>query len=187
MLKLYRVFNVSQIDGLDPSFYEVKISEPLQDFEKDDRAEALILATGAHIEEVAGNQAFYAPADDKIQIPLREQFRGVAQAWYSVTLHEIGHWTGAPHRLDRDLKGAFGSAAYGQEELVAELTSAMVCATLGFSKMTSNNAAYLKSWLGVLKQDNKAIFKAAAHAQRAADYILDAAGYEAKPEEPEPA
>ena len=177
MLKVYRVFNVSQIDGLDPSFYEVETSEPLQDFEKDDRAEALVKATGAEIREIAGDRAFYSPKDDRIQMPLREQFQGVAEAWYATVLHEVSHWTGAPHRLDRQLKNRFGSAAYAEEELVAELSSAMVCANLGFSKMTTNNAAYIKSWLGALKNDTKFIFKAAASAQRAADFILDKGGY----------
>ncbi|WP_262497229.1 ArdC family protein [Neolewinella xylanilytica] len=186
MLRVYRVFNVSQIDGLDPSFYEVEVGKPLEDFEKDDRAEALIQATGARIREVPGDRAFYSPTDDGIQMPLRGQFQGVAEAWYAVVLHEVGHWTGAPHRLDRNLKGAFGSAAYAEEELVAELTSAMVCARLGFSKMTTNNAAYIKSWLGALKSDTKFVFKAAAQAQRAADYILDKSGYRIEPEEPSP-
>ncbi|MEK7258013.1 MAG: zincin-like metallopeptidase domain-containing protein [Bacteroidota bacterium] len=172
ILKLYHVFNVAQTEGLKPSFYEVKPQEPLQDFEKDDRAEALIRATDAAIEITQGNRAYYDPVNDKIKLPLREQFKGVAETFYATALHELGHWTGHASRLCRDMGGAFGDAPYGKEELVAELTSAFCCAALGFSKSISQNASYIKSWLGILKEDNKAVVKASFQAQKAADYIL---------------
>lgn len=179
MLKVYNVFNVAQVEGLDPSFYEPpKEVKHLTEWEKDDRAEALIKATGAKVVEMAGNKAFYRPSSDTIHMPLRGQFNGAAE-WYGTTLHELGHWTGAETRLNRDMGKPFGSNEYAREELTAELTSAFVCAHLGYSKLTTNNANYLKSWLGALKEDNKAIFKAAAAAQRASDFILDAAGYTA--------
>lgn len=171
MLKLYRVFNVAQTEGLDPSFYEIKPQEPLQEFEKDERAENLIKSTNAEIEVKESNRAFYNPMQDKITLPLREQFRGT-QPFYATALHELGHWTGHPTRLNRDLKGSFGDASYAKEELIAEISSAFCCASLGFSKTITNNAAYLKNWLGVLKKDNRAIIRASAQAQKAADYIL---------------
>lgn len=110
--------------------------------------------------------------NDKIRMPLREQFKGEAEPFYSTILHELSHWSGAKHRLNRDLWGVFGERAYAKEELIAELSSAFCCAALGFSKTMSHNSAYLKSWLGIMKEDNKAIVKAAFHAQKAADYIL---------------
>ena len=186
MLRLYNVFNVAQIEGLDPSYYEPSEKPELRDFEKDDRAEAVIRATGVKIEEVAGDRAYYNIERDTIRLPLRNQFQGVADAWYNTATHELAHATGHPSRLNRDLKNVFGSAAYAHEELVAELASAMVCANLGFSKMTTNSAAYLKNWLGVLKDDNKAIFKAAAHAQRAADFILDKSDFKPVGYTPQP-
>lgn len=169
--KLYRVFNVAQTEDLDPALYEAEPKEPLQDFEKDERAEQLILSTGAEIEIVESNRAYYVPATDKIRVPLREQFKGT-EPFYGTTLHELGHWTGHETRLNRELIGSFGDPAYAKEELVAELTSAFCCAALGFSKTISNNAAYIKNWLGVLKADNKAVVTAASQAQKAADYIL---------------
>lgn len=174
VLKLFRVFNVAQTEGLDPALYEVIPQEPLQDFEKDERAEQLIFSTGAEIEIVESNRAYYNPATDKIRLPLREQFQGDKEPFYATALHELGHWTGAPNRLNRQY-GSFGDPAYAKEELVAELTAAYCCASLGFSKTITNNAAYIHNWLGVLKADNKAVVKASYQAQRAADYILEGA------------
>lgn len=171
MLKLYRVFNVVQTEGLAPEFYHVEPQEPLPEFEKNDRAEKLVFSTDAKIEIIESNEAFYNTTLDKIQLPLREQFKGT-EPFYATALHELGHWTGHPSRLNRDLKNKFGDAAYAKEELVAELTSAFLCTTLGFEKTITQNAAYLKNWLSVLKKDNKAIIKAAQRAQKAADYIL---------------
>ena len=172
ILKLYHVFNVAQTEGLAPAFYEVKPREPLQDFEKDDRAEALIRSTNANIEITQSNRAYYDPAGDRIKLPLREQFREGAEPFYSTALHELGHWTGHPSRLNRDMGGSFGDQGYGREELVAELASAFCCASLGFSKVISNNASYIKGWLGILKEDSKAVVKASFQAQKAADFIL---------------
>lgn len=178
VLKLYRVFNVAQTEGLDPDLYEVVHQEPLQDFEKDERAEDLIRATGARIEITESNRAYYDLRADLIRLPLREQFKGEAEPFYATALHELGHWTGHPSRLDRELGGAtFGDEAYGREELVAELCSAFCCAALGFSKTMTNNAAYIKSWLGILKEDNKAVVRAANQAQKAADFILEGTPY----------
>lgn len=170
MLKMYRVFNVVQTEGLAPEFYHIEPQEPLPEFERNEKAENLISSTDAKIEIVKSNKAFYNPNLDKIQLPLREQFKGT-EPFYSTALHELGHWTGHPSRLNRDLKNKFGDASYAKEELVAELTSAFLCATLGFEKTITQNAAYLKGWLGALKKDNKAIVKAAQQAQKAADYI----------------
>lgn len=171
VVKLFAVFNIAQTSGLKPEWYEVTPQEPLQPFEKDERAEALIRSTGADIEITQSNRAFYDRTKDKIVLPLREQFVGT-EPFYSTGLHELGHWTGHETRLDR-LQGISGETEYAKEELVAELTSAFCCAVLGFTKTITSNAAYLANWLTVLKNDHKAFVKAAAQAQKAADYILE--------------
>ena len=163
-LKLYNVFNIAQTNGLDPEFYHVEPVSPLQDWEKDEAAENLILSTNTNIEFRKGNRACYMPVQDKIILPLRSQFNGQS-AFYNVALHELGHWTGGQKRLNRPF-GKFGDQAYAREEIVAELFSAFTCASLGFSKTITNNAAYIKSWLSILRDDQKAIFKTSAQAQK---------------------
>jgi len=172
VIKLYHVFNVAQTQGLDESFYKVDPLEPLNEFTKNERAEDLIIHTGANIEVTQSNQAYYDPLKDKIRLPLREQFRGQAEPFYATALHELGHWTGAPHRLNRVMDGSFGDKEYAKEELIAELCSSFCCAALGFTSHISQNAAYIDGWLKMLKQDNRAIVSAASKAQKAADYIL---------------
>ena len=121
---------------------------------------------------IGGDRAFYSPATDHIQMPPQFAFHS-ASGWASVILHEIGHWTGAPSRLDRDLRNGFGSHDYAREELRAELGQVMVCSELGIADCDfSNNAAYIASWLERLRSDRKEIFRAAADAQRIADYLL---------------
>ena len=178
MLKLYTVFNVAQTEGLDPIHYAVQASEPLQDIERDDRAEALIRATGAQIEITESNRAYYDRSRDLIKLPLREQFRGVAENFYATALHELVHWSGAEHRLNRPFGKTFGDSQYAKEELIAELGAAFCSAALGFEHSITNSAAYLQSWIGILKADNRAILRIAARAQRAADYLLKDTPYE---------
>ena len=90
---------------------------------------------------------------------------------YRTALHELGQWTGHGARLGRDQTGRFGSAAYAREELVAELASAFLCAALGIQP-TVRHADYLGSWLAVLRADNRAIFRAASQASKAAEFLL---------------
>ena len=112
-------------------------------------------------------------------IPIRTARRWLAcfrdaAAYYAVLLHECGHASGARHRLDRDLSGRFGSAAYAMEECTVELLSAMICADLHLSvEPRPDHASYIASWLEVLRSDKRAIFQAAAHAQRAVAYLHD--------------
>jgi antirestriction protein ArdC len=166
-LKRFTVFNVAQCDGLpDTAFSPVR---PLPPREIVPRAEALIAATGAHI-IVRGNEAFYSPALDAIQVPPQPAFFRQID-WYRTCFHELGHWTGHPSRLNRDLSGRFRSDPYAREELVAEMASAFVCAALEIVP-TVRHADYLANWLTVLREDNRAIFRAASQASKAADYIL---------------
>ena len=175
-MRLYHVFNIYQTQGLPEEYYRLPEADlaKLTEFEKDQKAEDLISATGAHIQYVPGNKAYYNPLADIINLPVKEQFNNNAGAFYAVALHELGHWTGRTSRLNRlSLGHEFGSPGYSFEELIAELTSAFLTAGhLGFTKEMNRNASYLKSWIEVLKSDPKAIFKAAAQAQKSANYLI---------------
>lgn len=168
-MKGYTVFNVDQIDGL-PEGYQTRPEpkgEPLQLIEE---AEAFFAATGATFRH-GGNRAYYAPGLDLIQLPPAEAFRD-AESYAATKAHELTHWTSHPTRLNRELGKRFGDEAYAAEELIAELGAAFLSVTLGITpEVREDHAAYLGHWLTVLKADKKAIFTAAAHAQRAADYL----------------
>jgi antirestriction protein ArdC len=133
------------------------------------QAEALIAATGADL-RMGGDRAFYSPAHDYVQVPRPDAYFEPIN-WHQTALHELGHWVGHPSRLARDLTGAFGSASYAKEELVAEMTSAFVCASLGIVP-TVRHADYIGAWLEVLREDDRAIVRAASAASKAADYLL---------------
>jgi len=166
-LKRYTVFNADQCEGLDPSFFEGV--EPLPMREIVPIAESLITATGADF-KTGGDKAFYSPSDDFIQVPPQPAFFDQIN-FYRTCFHELGHWTGHKSRLDRDLKGHKGTKLYAREELVAEMTTAFICAALGILP-TVRHADYIGSWLTVLQNDKRFIFKAASLASKAADYIL---------------
>ena len=104
-------------------------------------------------------------------MPPHETFSS-PEGFAATMLHELGHWSGAKHRLDRDLSGRFGTASYAAEELRAEIGSALMCAELGLPADIPNHASYLQSWLGKLREDKREIFRAAAAAQKIADYCL---------------
>lgn len=183
-MKGYTVFNVEQIEGL-PAQYRVKPEkekrEPLPLIEQ---AEEFFAATGAVFRH-GGNRAFYAPAADFIQLPPAEAFKD-GESYAATKAHELTHWTGHESRLAREFGKRFGDQAYAFEELVAELGAAFLCADLGITpEPREDHAAYLAHWLEVLKQDKRAIFSAAAHAQRAADYLAGLAQPKAE-EQPEP-
>jgi antirestriction protein ArdC len=128
-------------------------------------------ATGAVIVH-GGDRAYYQPAEDRIQLPPPEQFRS-SEGYYATALHELTHWSGHKSRLDRDLSGRFGTAAYAAEELVAEIGAAFLCVKAGVTaEPREDHAHYLKNWIAVLKADNRAIFTAASAAQKAADYLV---------------
>jgi antirestriction protein ArdC len=132
-------------------------------------AEALIAATGADF-RIGGERAFYSPDHDFIQVPRPEAYFEPIN-WHRTALHELGHWTGHASRLARDLSGRFGSAPYAKEELIAEMASAFVCASLGIVP-TVRHADHIGNWLGVLRDDDRAIIRAASAASKAADYLL---------------
>lgn len=169
-MKGYTVFNVEQIDGL-PEHYYARPANPLPLAERIANADWFIKDTGADIRH-GGNSAYFMPSQDRIQLPPFEAFRD-KESYYATALHELTHWTRHASRLDRDLgRKHFGDEGYAREELVAELGAAFLCADLAITpEIRDDHAAYLANWLKVLKDDKRAIFQAAAHAQRAADYL----------------
>jgi antirestriction protein ArdC len=169
-LKGYTVFNVEQIDGLPARFYAK--AEPRTDpVQRIARAEGFFAATGANVRH-GGNRAFYSPTSDQVQMPPIEAFRD-AESYYATLAHEITHWTRHPSRLERDFgRRRWGDAGYAMEELVAELGSAFLSADLELTpEVRDDHAAYIASWIKALKNDKRAIFSAASHAQRAADFL----------------
>jgi len=169
-LKAYTVFNVEQIDGL-PEHYYAKAAPVLDTVSRIERAEKFFAATGAAVNH-GGNRAYYSHSSDAIQMPPFESFRD-AESFYGILAHEMTHWAGHKSRLARDFGGhRFGTKAYAMEELVAELGAAFLCADLELAlEPREDHAAYVADWLEVLESDSKAVFTAAAHAQRAADFV----------------
>lgn len=172
-LKRYTVFNADQCEGLDAHYYEG--TAPLPERDLIPRAESLIKATGADF-RIGGERAFFVPSQDFIQVPPQPAFKDQIN-YYRTCFHELGHWTGHKSRLDRNMKGKFGSKDYAREELVAEMTSAFVCTAQGIVP-TVRHTDYIASWLKVLKEDKRAIFRAASLASKAADFILAFEGQE---------
>lgn len=169
-LKTYTVFNVAQIEGL-PGHFTACHPPQINEGQRIARAEAFVAATGAEIAH-GGNRAFYAPGPDRVSMPDFASFRS-AEAYYGTLGHELIHWTGHGSRLDRQRnKDRFGSEAYAMEELVAEIGAAFLCADLALApQIREDHAPYIAGWLKALKEDRRAIFTAAAAAQKAADYL----------------
>ena len=168
------VFNAAQIDAAKPPPSAVPPSdatrpEPLTAFD------AFVTGTGATI-RYGGTRACYVPASDKIHLPLRTTFH-TSTGYMGTLAHELVHWTGAPHRLARDLTGLFGAWAYAAEELVAELGAAFVLADLDIARTPHpDHAAYCASWAPLLRADPRALSHAATQASRAADYLTTMQG-----------
>lgn len=174
MLRYYNVFHISQVDGVEPLVIPFKEVEPI---EAADRIIAEYVER-EHIEfkEIASNEAFYSPSSDRVVVPMKEQYKHINE-YYSTTFHELTHSTGHKSRLDRLESGAdaaFGSETYSKEELVAEIGSASLMNLLGIEtiKTFRNSAAYIQSWLKVLKSDNKFIVSASSKAEKAVNYII---------------
>jgi len=171
-LKTYSVFNVEQITGLPEHFYHrpTPIVDPVERIEHADR---FFANTGSVIRH-GGSRAFYSPSSDHIQMPIFESFRDAA-SYVAVLSHEHIHWTADARRVGRDLsRYAKDRSERAREELLAEIGSALVCADLGIVpelEPRPDHAAYLASWVSILSNDRRAIFSAAAHAQRAVVYL----------------
>lgn len=168
--KVYRaaVFNADQCTGLP------KLRRQAQKWSPVERAENIIAANGVPVTHNTDGSAFYSPGGDFICLPPRESFATV-DAYYSTLLHEVGHSTGHPTRLNREFGGQFGSEGYAREELRAELASTFLCGELGIVTTGSDeqHAAYVKSWVSALKNDYNEIFKAAADAEKICNYLYE--------------
>ena len=163
---VFTVFNAAQVDGWDGNPENIRNEdERLAD------AEDFIKATGAAIEHSDEGRAYYRPSTDSITLPRFESFTD-AEAYYATAAHELIHWTGAESRLNRDMEGKWGDDSYAGEELVAELGSAMLCATLGISENPRpDHAQYLKFWVGRLRDDYRLLWNAASAASKAVQYV----------------
>lgn len=168
MLKTFTVFNVEQIDGL--TLTEEAFPQSVKEFEPLPEVEAFFQRTGAKI-KVCGQQAFFLPETDEIWLPERHLFTDAA-SFYATGLHELIHWSGAKVRLNREMKGQFGSEEYAFEELIAELGSAFLMADLNVTGEVQHES-YIASWLKSLKDDKRFIFKAASAASKAHRYLMD--------------
>ncbi|MDZ4113422.1 MAG: zincin-like metallopeptidase domain-containing protein [Brevundimonas sp.] len=169
--RAFRVFNLDQVDGWQPPGpTSVPTVEALAE------VEAFVAATKAVVVH-AGSRACYRRDYDRIELPPRDRFRGTptssaSEAYYGTLLHELTHWSGAPHRLDRTFGTRFGDNDYAVEELVAELGAAFLCADLGIAnEPRPDHASYIASWLKVLNDDSRAVFTAAARANDSATYL----------------
>jgi antirestriction protein ArdC len=167
LLRAYTVFHASQIDGI-PEFVQPEATKPV--IERITDVDMILQASGVRV-EIGGDRAFYRQATDHIQMPPEQAFEDMP-AWAATVIHELAHASGAKHRLDRDLTGRFGSSAYSREELRAELASLFVGNALDLPCDVPNHASYIESWVKVLKDDKREIFRAAADANRIAEWIL---------------
>ncbi len=165
VLRYYHVFNRDQIDDLPDE-------KPLPKWEWDpvDHAERLVAASGAEVTHL-GSSAYYLPGPDVIRMPLPASFQTAAE-YYATQLHELTHWTGHASRLARKYGERFGDTAYAREELVAEMGSAFLCAAVNIVGKLQH-PEYINHWLAVLRGDKRAVFTAASHAQKAADFLLE--------------
>lgn len=160
------VFHASQIDGMPP----LPPRKERPEWERHADAEKLLEASGASIHHDQNDRAFYRPSTDQIHLPERGQFP-TPDNYYATALHELGHWTGHPSRLDRDLAHPFGSEGYAKEELRAEMASYMLGSELGIGHDPGQHTAYIGSWIKALKEDPQELFRASRDAQQIMDFV----------------
>ncbi len=176
VLRWSYIFNVAQVDG-----WDVPLPVRPSEVERHEQVEAFIQATKADVRR-GSSRAAYHRQDDYITLPAPERFIGTptsspTEAYYGVLLHELTHWSGAPHRLDRVKGKRYGDLDYAFEELVAEFGAAFLCSAFGIvNAPRDDHAAYISSWLDIFKHDNRAVFGAAAKAQEAVEYLRVLAG-----------
>jgi antirestriction protein ArdC len=166
ILRYYTVFNVEQCDGVEYP------KNPELEFTPIESAEKIISGMPKKPEiKYNGIKAYYDKNCDSITIPEQKIFKTV-EGYYATLFHELAHSTGHHSRLNRDLSGFFGSEKYSKEELIAELSSAMLCGIVGIQpEIIDNSTAYIQNWLKVLKSDSKFVISASASAQKACDFI----------------
>ena len=168
IIKPHPVFNLSQCEGLEHLLKTPDEKE--QTFKDETKAEEILKKSQAKIKMANFSKAFYTPLEDKISMPRKSQFK-TKEGFYSTLFHELSHWTGHPSRLNRKINNKFGIKAYAFEELVAEISASFLCCHFGF-RYSTQHSAYVKSWVRLLKEDKKAIFRASSQAQKATKFIL---------------
>ena len=173
-LQYYGVFHISQVDGVEPlNKDELKDVDPIP--EADEIIDSYVKREGIKFQEIASNEAYYSPLDDRVVVPMKSQFQNASE-FYSTAFHELTHSTGHKSRLDRIHVGvaAFGSEEYSKEELVAELGAAGMLNLLGIEipETFKNSTAYIQSWIKALRNDKKMIVMASSKAEKAIAYIL---------------
>jgi len=186
LLRYYTVFNVDQCDGIadpEPSPDQDAVFDPIPACES-----VYASMPNPPLHRHSGDRAFYRRSEDLVQMPKPEAF-SLPEHYYSTLFHELAHSTGHSSRLNRfaqeDNAGVFGSPSYAREELVAEMTAAMICGLLGIHPVQVDSfsapgqevilavsASYIQHWIDVLEEDRRAVVIAAARAQKAADFIL---------------
>lgn len=175
ILKHFNVFHISQVEGVKPIATEENVHEPIEEAER--VISDYVSREGIELNEVVGNEAYYSPMTDRIVVPAKKQYEDINE-YYSTAYHEMVHSTGNSKRLNRfdeeTTIAPFGSEDYSKEELVAEIGASFLMSHVGIDteETLGNSAAYINSWLNVLKGDNKFIVSAASRAEKAAKYIL---------------
>ncbi|WP_335903246.1 zincin-like metallopeptidase domain-containing protein [Shewanella algae] len=166
----HSVFNAQQIEGMPARPDPIRVTE--EDlWASNERAEQILKKSGAKIYHDQDDRAYYSLLSDSIHLPSKAQF-STAGDYYSTALHELAHWTGHSNRLDRDMAHPFGSDGYAKEELRAEITSMLLGYELGIGYDPGQHASYVQSWIRVLKDDPKEIFRAAAQAEKAFSHVI---------------
>ena len=166
IMRFARVFNAEQIEGIPP----MQLTDKSFEWNPVDKGESILAASGAEIKHDQSNRAFYRGRDDSIHMPPRENFED-AEKYYGTALHELGHWTKHPSRLNRE-SGPFGSEQYAREELRAEIASWMLAQDTGIPHDPGQHAAYVQSWIEAVKEDPFEIQRACRDAEQIRDYLL---------------
>jgi antirestriction protein ArdC len=169
LLRYYRVFNIEQCEGVSALHSTRTVVNPIEE------CEGIVSQMPNSPKYEQDARAWYRPSTDTVGMPSRNAFNS-APEYHSTLFHELTHSTGHPSRIGREgieKLNTFGSESYSREELVAEIGAAMLCGIAGIAPRTlDNSAAYLQSWIQILKGDSRLVISAATQAQRAADYIL---------------
>jgi len=169
ILRIYTVFNATQISGIEPLEEPEVVEDP---YEGAQACQQRLIDSDGMVLNFGGDRAYYSPGSDYVQLPHLHQFDTI-EAYWSTAMHEFGHWTGHTSRLNRDFSGRFGTESYAMEELVAELTAAFTCASLGIEGGELQHPEYISNWLKVLGGDKYAVFTAASKARAAADLVIE--------------
>lgn len=177
----YVVFNAAQFNDL--KLPPIESLEQKHNWSLDERAENILKTSGATIDIAQRNEAFYRPSEDKIYLPLREQFKS-SEGFYKTALHELAHWTGHESRLNRKNINAFGTPSYAREELRAEIAASIISVKLGINTDITNNKAYIQGWIKTLKDEPREILSATRDADKISKYVLQFDLVKAKVPEP---